>query len=215
MKVKAVIFDMDGVIADTEPLHKESCRALLKELKLNVEEILPRAFARSKREFWAEVASENGVELSADELTKREFELLIGIIKRSGLKPSPGLTETLETLRERGKTLVVASSSDRVYVDTVLKITQTGKYFDRTVCGNEVKRAKPSPDVYLKALEICGITADEAVAVEDSDTGATAAVAAGIRCIGYDVVSDEIYRQSLRITDFKIKNMCELLNLIS
>ena len=74
--------------------------------------------------------------------------------------------------------------------------------------------AKPAPDVYLKALRGCGVNASEALAVEDSDTGARAAEAAGIPCIAYDAVEDERLRQSFNICSYKVKKISDIVNII-
>ena len=142
-----------------------------------------------------------------EQLTQIEFGILIEIIENSRLQPNAGVKEALEALRAEGLSAAVASSSDRVYVETVLRVTGLEKLFDATACGNEVAAAKPAPDVYLKALQLLGVSAGEAVAVEDSDTGAKAAVAAHLLCIGYDAVSDEKFRQKLGLCACKIGDM--------
>ncbi len=205
--LKAVIFDMDGVLADTEPLHEKSRDVLLARLGLDVAALSPRAYAKSKREYWAEVAEECALPQTAEQLTQTEFGILIEIIENSRLQPNAGVKEALEALRAEGLSTAVASSSDRVYVETVLRVTGLEKFFDATACGNEVAAAKPAPDVYLKALQLLGVSAGEAVAVEDSDTGAKAAVAAHLLCIGYDAVSDEKFRQKLGLCACKIGDM--------
>lgn len=203
---KTVIFDLDGVQADTEPLHRESCRALLRLLHLD-ESIVSKAYTRSKREFWSETAKEYGLPFTADELTRREFALLIEIIEKSGLRPTDGLCETLENLRAAGIVCAVASSSDRVYVHTVLETLGLKKYFSAIACGDEVAAAKPAPDVYLRALALCCAKAENAAAVEDSDTGIAAAKAAGLFCIGYDAVPEEAYRQKFTLADTVVHDM--------
>lgn len=210
-----VIFDLDGVIADTEPLHTASCRLLLQELNLNVDKILPKAYARSKREFWSEVATQNELNFSAEELTRREFDLLIKIIKESDLQPTHGLRETLEKLYNAKYILAIASSSDRLYVQTVLEITGIKEYFSVVACGNEVRFAKPAPDVYLHAMQQCGATALDAVAIEDSDTGIKAAKAAGLFCVGYDSVSDPKYQQKFDLADIVIHNICDVFDIVT
>ena len=205
--LKAVIFDMDGVLADTEPLHEKSRDVLLARLGLDVAALSPRAYAKSKREYWAEVAEECALPQTAEQLTQIEFGILIDIIENSRLQPNAGVKEALEALRAEGLATAVASSSDRAYVEAVLRVTGLEKLFDAAACGNEVAAAKPAPDVYLKALQLLGVSAGEAVAVEDSDTGAKAAVAAHLLCIGYDAVSDEKFRQKLGLCACKIGDM--------
>lgn len=214
MKVKAVIFDMDGVIADTEPLHEKARNRLLAELELDVEKISPTAIGRSKRAFWGEVVSQYSLPYTADELTVREFSFLMEIAKNSGLRPSEGLTELLKFLQSRNIKAAVASSSDRNYVESILQITHLNGYFCATACGDEVSTAKPAPDVYLRAMRLCGVTADEAIAVEDSDTGAKAAVAARIPCVAYDVVEDKKLKQKFDVCSYRVHHMNEIENIV-
>ncbi len=212
--IKAVIFDMDGVIADTEPLHEKARNALLSELGLDVEKISPTAIGRSKRAFWGDVVSVYSLPHTADELTVREFGLLMDIAKSSGLRPSEGLPDLLAFLKERNIKAAVASSSDRNYVEYILSLMGLGQYFCATACGDEVLTAKPAPDVYLRALALCGARAEETLAVEDSDTGARAAAAALIPCVAYDVVQDEKLKQKFDACSFRVHRMNDIENIV-
>ena len=205
--IKAVIFDMDGVIADTEPLHEQARNILLADLGLDVESISPAAIGRSKRVFWGEVAEKYKLSLSADELTRREFVILMKIVDTARLRPIKGLPALLEFLRRAGIKAAIASSSDRNYVECVLRTTGLEKYFCAMSCGDEVRAAKPAPDVYLRALALCGVSAGEALAVEDSDTGAKAAAAAGIACVAYDVVETDNWKQTFDVCRYKVTRM--------
>lgn len=212
--IKAVLFDMDGVIADTEPLHAKARDSLLLELGLEVEKISARAIGRSKRTFWGEIVEEFSINITADTLTRREFEILIRIIEESKLKPTKGLEDVLQKMQEKQIKALVASSSDRNYVEAVLQTTKLNKYFSACVCGDEVKQAKPAPDIYLKALAESGAEKSEVLAVEDSDTGAAAAYAAGIDCVAYDAVEDVSLKQRFLTCKYKITQMCELADLL-
>ena len=209
--IEAMIFDMDGVIADTEPLHACARNVLLEEFGLDAEKISPTAIGRSKRDFWSEVTKKYGLKFTADELTKREFELILEFAEGMGLSAADGLEEVLQALQKNGVKAAVASSSDRTYVDKILQITGLKKYFCAAACGDEVPNAKPAPDVYLKALQLCNADAAHAVAVEDSDTGARAAKAANLFCVGFDAPAEAQCRQQLVVCDVKIKTMRELL----
>ena len=213
--IKAMIFDMDGVIADTEPLHASARNALLAEFGLDVEKISPTAIGRSKRAFWTEVAEKYGLKNMADELAEREFELILEIAEAVELPATDGLEDILKTLQKNGIKAAVASSSDGSYVDKILQITGLEKYFCAKACGDEVLKAKPAPDVYLKALSLCDTCAANAVAVEDSDAGIAAAKAAGLYCIGYDAVLDEKTRQKFTYADAVVHDMREVFPLIA
>ena len=129
---------MDGVLADTEPLHEKSRDVLLAKLGLDVAALSPRAYAKSKRLYWGEVAKECQLSLTAEELTQEEFVILMDIAEHSGLKANPGVEKAICSLRSEGFLTAVASSSDRVYVEKILNITGLADKFDKLSCGNEV-----------------------------------------------------------------------------
>ena len=212
--ITAVIFDMDGVIADTEPIHESARNLLLSELGLDVEKISPRAIGRGKRTFWGEVVQQYGLSYTAEQLTVREFDYIMKIVEKSGLQPSTGLKELLEYFKARGIKTAVASSSDRNYVESILEVTGLENYFSAVACGNEVARTKPAPDVYLKVLDLLGVKAEETLAVEDSDTGAKAASAAGIKCVAYDVVEDKKLKQKFDNCSYKIQDIRTIENIV-
>ena len=211
--IKAVIFDMDGVIADTEPLHEKARVRVLKSLGLDAEAISPLAIGRCKRAFWGEVADKCGLDFTADELTDREFKGIIDLAREEKLQPTPHLRELLVRLRADGIATAVASSSDKNYVNEILDITGLNEFFGVRASGDEVPAAKPAPDVYLKALDELGVKASDSLAVEDSDTGAKAAVAAGIRCVAYDAVTNPALKQKFAVCAYKVNDMSEIVGL--
>lgn len=212
--IKAVIFDMDGVIADTEPIHESARNILLSELGLDVETISARAIGRGKRAFWGEVVQQYRLPYTAEQLTVREFDYIMEIVGKMGLQPSAGLKELLEYLKACNIKTAVASSSDRNYVERILEVTDLKNYFSEIACGNEVAKTKPAPDVYLKILDLLGVKAAEALAVEDSDTGARAAAAAGIKCVAYDVVVDKKLKQKFNDCSYKIQDIRVIENIV-
>ena len=212
--IKAVIFDMDGVIADTEPLHEQARNMILRKYDLDVERLSPEAIGRSKRVFWKDITERFHLGVSEDVLTKYEFELLLQIAKETKLRPMRGITELLDYLKEHKIKIAVASSSDRNYVEQILQITELSDKFSVISCGNEVAKAKPSPDVYLDALAKLKLNGNDVFAVEDSDTGAAAACAAGIECIGYD--AEEVgVRQSLSRCFTVVNDMTKIIGVVA
>lgn len=180
---KAVIFDVDGVMLDSEPLFAAGRASICAEHGLEQPEA-KSLNGSGVRKFWAVVLDHNhNTTLDADTLARKNFDFVLDGIDKNGVAEMAGLTLLLDSLRGR-YVLAVGSSSDRYYVETVLKRLGVFEYFDVLVCGNDVERAKPYSDIYLKALELLKLSADECYVIEDSDNGIKSAVGAGIPCIG-------------------------------
>lgn len=185
MKPELVVFDLDGVIADTEPLHKEAKLRIMRALKLSNSVDLDSHIGRPNSELWNAVIEENGISLTAAELERRQYDSILLQFAENGAAVSAGLTRLLDLLARLDIARAVCSSSDRYYVDKVLAyFSLTGK-FAAVVGGDEVARKKPAPDGYRLVLERAGADAARAIAIEDTSAGVKAAVAAGIGCVGY------------------------------
>lgn len=181
--LKAVIFDVDGVMLDSEPLFAAGREALAADYGLVPPEGI-NVNGSGMLEYWQNRLAYNGkpTEL-AFELSDRNFDYCLDGIVRNKLKETEGLTHLLGSLSDR-YTLAVGSSSKRTYVEFVLGYLGVRNFFDIVVCGDEVRHAKPAPDIYLKVKELLGLRAEECVVIEDSDNGMTAAVTANIPCLG-------------------------------
>ncbi len=206
--LKAVIFDLDGVLADTEPLHAQTRKLLYRELGIAADDTPDAAIGCGKREFWGHITEKYGFPCTGEELSLRDFSLVYELIVKTALPPTEGLIGLLKFLRESGLKTAVASSSDRKYVEDVLGHLGIGEYFCALACGNEVSAAKPAPFVYERALMLCGVRPEEAVAVGDSDTGAQAACAAGIPCIAFAERAES--GQTFGSCVFRVKDMAEI-----
>ena len=183
MQITAVIFDVDGLMADSEPLHRAAWHELGRQcgfptyptdaaesLGQRVIENLRLRHAQGR--FTQEPA----------ELLDRYHEILIELI-RERLQPKPGLQEALTLVRDRGWKCAAASSGDSVYIDVVLDVLAVRSYFQAVATGDEVAEGKPHPGLYLLAAERLGVAPEAGVALEDSPRGVQSAKAAGMRCI--------------------------------
>lgn len=185
MKADFIVFDLDGVIADTEPLHRKAKERLLAELACGVAVDLDAYVGRPNSELWHSVIARCGVGCSAEELERRQYDSILEQARANGTRPSAGLEALLDFLAVAGIGCGLCSSSDRYYVERMLAFLGLEKRFAPIVAGDEVPRKKPAPDGYRKATLEAGCEAGRVVAVEDSRAGVTAALAAGLRCIGY------------------------------
>jgi len=183
---KILIFDTDGVLIDSEPIHAIARDKVLKTLNINVEENTNLAIGRSKPVFYQMMIDKYLLPYTAEELSKLEFEKIIEIMRDMNIKAMRGVNEILKYLKNKGIIIGLASSSFKNYITNILQITQIEKYFDYIVCGDEISKPKPAPDIYLKILEKVGIEAKDAFAIEDSTTGIKSATLAGIKCFGYN-----------------------------
>lgn len=181
--IKAVIFDVDGVMLDSEPLFAAGRKSICEEYGLR-EPAGTNLNGSGVHKYWSNVLEQSGnTTLDADTLAIKNFDYVLDGITKNGVTETSGLTDLLESLKNEYE-LAVGSSSDRYYVESVLKKLGVYKYFNVLVCGDEVKRAKPYSDIYLKALDLLNLNADECYVIEDSDNGIKSAVNAGIPCIG-------------------------------
>lgn len=214
---QAIIFDLDGLLVDTEPIHRRVFNALLARYGVT-DEISDEEFGRafvgiSQRDNWeylrARFALPAPVDVLTDEHT-RLYERLIADARNVALMP--GARTLLETLSARGTPLAVASSSPRVQVETILRGLRLAPLFQTIVTGSDVAHLKPAPDIYLRACASLHADPTRTVALEDSASGARAAKAAGLRVIV--VPNRYTQHQDLSCADARVENLACALELI-
>jgi len=181
--IDAVIFDMDGVLADSEPLHQHAVRVLLAEYDIDwAPDGRDPTVGLTSLESFAVICARHTLPHDPrrlDELyTARVLPLL-----RERVTPLPGVPDVLRTLVARGLRLGLASSSGPEVIETTLATLGVRPLFEVVVSGVEVARGKPAPDVFLEAAKRLGVTPGACVVVEDSERGVRAARAAGMRCV--------------------------------
>lgn len=189
MPIKAVIFDMDGVLVDSEPAHYELVRQFFAEhgLDVSTEQLNTLVgcsgdfFVERITEWWAETPRKSEAEctlaaIDAFHLWEDNREPI-----DYGSLLNPGVRETLEELSARGIRLAVASSTSHEGIQQELEPSDILRFFEVVVSGEEFRESKPNPEIYLATMERMGLGPDECIAVEDSDRGIAAAIAAGMR----------------------------------
>jgi len=178
-----VIFDLDGLLVDSEPVQKESFNVVLRQygVELDDEAFTPFVGCPTAQNF-AELKRLHGIEASVGELLRRKAVAYASLID-SELRVMPGATCLLGQLSALKVPTAVASSSVRRDVDRSLDATGLSGLLHVVVAGDEVTDSKPAPDIYLKAAGKLGMPPGLCVAIEDSETGVNAAYAAGIQCI--------------------------------
>ena len=180
-----VIFDLDGVILDSEPLHEHAKRRILAEAGIDENIDLSWSVGQPNKVLWENMKKRFGFLKTEEELERIQYKYILEEVNDKQLKTSHGFMELLQWLKHNSIKIGLASSSNRYYLDSILVYYNINKYFDYTVAGDEVERKKPEPDVYKKVLTYFKIPEIKVLAIEDSKAGSEAAVSAGIRCIGY------------------------------
>lgn len=179
---RAVLFDMDGVLIDSEPLICRAAMAGLAEFGVHAQEadFLPFVGAGEDR-YIGGVAEAYG-KTYVLEMKRRVYARYLELVARDG-RPFPGVTELLRALHERKIPFAVASSADRVKVDAnLLALGVPRAWFGAVLAGEDATRKKPAPDLYLAAAARLGVPSDACCVVEDAIHGVAAARAAGMRC---------------------------------
>lgn len=184
--VKAVIFDMDGVIIDSEPIHLYVDELVLSTIGINVTpEYLEKYVGMTNPEMWRAIIQEHRLNQTVDELIEHQLSTKVKILNEAKIEPINGIPCLIESLSDKCIPLGIASSSPREFIEIVLAKFNIREAFDSIVSGEEVENGKPAPDVYIEASRIIGVPTEECVAIEDSRNGVLAAKSAGMKCIGY------------------------------
>jgi HAD superfamily hydrolase (TIGR01509 family) len=178
----AVVFDLDGVLIDSEQVWDDVREQLARERGGNWSERAQREMMGMSSPEWSRYMHEVvGVPGTAEAINREVVERMFD--RYAGSPPwLPGALEAVRRIAERW-TLGLASSSNRELIDAVLAAGAIAELFDATVSSEEVARGKPAPDVYLEAARRLGLDPSECVAVEDSHNGIRSAKSAGMRCV--------------------------------
>jgi HAD superfamily hydrolase (TIGR01509 family) len=180
---RALIFDMDGLLVDSEGLAAAAMDRLLDEYQLGRKpEVHARLLGRRLIEALAIVRDGYGMEENVEVLIARYSDLRIEAL-RGSVKPMPGAAEIIARARLAGLPIALATSGMRIHADISLGETGLAGSFSSETTGDEVTRGKPAPDLFLMAAERLGIDPADAVVLEDSPLGVEAAKAAGMRVI--------------------------------
>ena len=179
----AVIFDMDGVLLDSEPLHYEAVRLILEEqgVEFPIEDYF-RYLGTTLTSTWDDLCERYPIAMYFEQFEAR-YNADVLEQYQAGAPLIRGARELVAQLRDAGVPIAVASSSHREWVEAALTGAGLREYFDQTTAGDEVSVGKPSPEIYLKAAEKLGCDPADCIAVEDAPAGLESATAAGMRVV--------------------------------
>jgi beta-phosphoglucomutase family hydrolase len=181
---RTIIFDMDGVLIDSEPMQLAAYNAVLESyaVQLSEEEFMRWCVGRRSYDIVAFLREHFELSESVEQLLAAKNAAYASIL-RENIRPMPGLLPLLDHLTSSGYRLAVASSSSIADIEEVLAGLRVREHFEIIVSGEEVSNGKPAPDIFFEAARRLAVPPDECVVIEDSQRGVEAAVQAGMYCI--------------------------------
>jgi len=204
----AVIFDMDGVIVDSEHLHLQAERKLFASFGIKVtDKELQSYMGGAPQMFLRHYIDHYRLNMSVGQLYSIHKKNLFQLYQEK-VELLPGLLELIIALKNDFIDLAVASSSDRELIFLVLEKFDLFPYFKVIISGGEVSRPKPSPDIFIEALRRLDCNVSESVVIEDSSAGVKAAKSAGITCVGFR--SPHSGNQDLSMADLIIDDLASI-----
>jgi len=177
--LQAVVFDLDGLMFDTEVLYQEVGREVLSRRGKQISnELLDEMMGRQSDKALQIMIDWHELDDTVQQLADESMEIMYGLLA-TRLNPMPGLLALLESLEHAGIPKAIATSSRRVFVDHVLELSQMSSNFDFVLTSEDIEHGKPEPDIYLLAARRHKCEPHRVLVLEDSQIGCQAAVAAG------------------------------------
>jgi len=212
--VKCVIFDMDGVIIDSETLHKKAYYETFKSLNLDVSEELYTSFTGSSTiNTFQQIVTYFNLDENPEELVLHKRKHFVGFFENDpNLSLIKGVEDLIQYFFNKGYTLILASSSAMVNINRVFDRFDLHKFFKAKVSGADLKASKPHPEIFEKAATLSGHDRENCIVIEDSDNGIKAANDAGIFVVGYN--NPAVTNQTLQNADLVITDYDELMKLL-
>lgn len=207
--IEAVIFDMDGVLIDSEPLHFEVDEMVLKHLQIDKgKHYLERFVGYTNPAMWKIIKEEYQLEQSIEGLIELQMRIKLDYLEKSNYVAIDGVLELLNKIQAKKIPLAIASSSPRIFIEAVIDKIQIARYFTTWISGEEVPESKPAPDVFLGAAAMLNVQPENCIVIEDSKSGTIAAKSAGMTCIGFQ--NPNSGNQDLSEADFIFDSFSEL-----
>ena len=203
---KAIIFDMDGVIIDSEPIHYKIIQDMLKDRNIVISVNKFNHFAGlSNMEFWSILKKQFDLKESVEDLCQKQLNKTLEYFQRNDITPIAEIPTLLKVLKEKGYKIALASSSPLVLIQTIIEKLAIQHYFENIISGEFFKKSKPHPEIFLHTAKTLQVAPENCIVIEDSSNGVIAAKRANMKCIGYRNINSG--NQDLSGADFIVDSL--------
>lgn len=208
--LNAVIFDMDGVLVNSEPVHQRLEKEMFEELGLQLTFEEQQSFVgMSARDSWTLVINKYRLPHNPEELLITGRTKYWEVLRNTNeVKLMEGIDALISELRSNGIELLLASSASSATIGQILKKFNLENVFPRYIGGDQVSCSKPDPEIFIKIAAVANVSPLECVVIEDASHGVTAAKAAGMKCIGFQ--NHHSGKQDLSHADWIVHNLQEI-----
>ena len=208
--VKAILFDMDGVIVNSEPLHHRAYHMMFAEVGIEVSAARYSSFTgQATLPICQRLCAEYGLAEKAETLVALKRKHFKDLFENDNdFDLIPGVLELIKQYHAKGLVLILASSASMPNINQIFDRFDLDQYFTAKLSGADLKASKPHPEIFIKAAEATGFGPHQCVVIEDSDNGLKAANAAGIFCVAYN--SADAKGQNHRLANKVISSFTEI-----
>ena len=208
--LKAIIFDMDGVLVNSEPLHRKAYFDMFEEFNLNVSNRLYESFTgKSTSAICKELCEIFDLSISHEKLMfskRKHFKTIFD--NDPEFQMIDGALSLIKNYFYNNLTLILASSASMTNINRIFKKFDLDKFFKAKISGADLKESKPNPEIFIKAAKLSGFNKSECIVIEDSTNGVIASKSAGIYCIGFN--SPNSKNQNYDKADLVVSNFNEI-----
>ncbi|MBI2039768.1 HAD family phosphatase [Candidatus Microgenomates bacterium] len=206
--IKAVIFDMDGVITRTEAIQSGAESQVFATIGIHItpEEIINSYSGWKDTEMFKDMAKRHLIK-DIEKLRKKKWEIVYKKLSDKSIPLVPGSLDLIEKLQKHGYPLALASSTNQKFISIILSSLSIKEKFSAVVSGDEVKQGKPNPEIFLLTSKKLGISSSDCLVIEDAPSGIKAAKAAGMKCIA---IATSVTKDKLQNADRVISAFDEL-----